>query len=71
MGQVWEGTSPRWAGAPPLGLPLFLGQETLGVGAPPLAWGEATPLAAPPPPWRSHLGGGHKERQGRRTWGWP
>ena len=34
---------------PPLGLPLRLGLETLGVGAPP-TWlgGEATPLAAAP-----------------------
>ena len=46
--EVGKGTSPWWAGAPPLGLPLRLGLETLGVGAPHLAWGQATPLGRPP-----------------------
>ena len=37
-----KGTIPWWAGAPPLGLPLRLGLETLGVGGKPPPW--------PPPP---------------------
>ena len=35
--------------APPLGLPLRLGLETLGVGAPHLAWGASHPLGRRPP----------------------
>ena len=41
MGQVWEGTSPRWAGAPPHKGPRRLG---FGKGAPPPnLGGKATP----------------------------
>ena len=48
MGQVWEGTSPRWAGAPPHKGPRRLG---FGEGAPHLAWGASFPLSpAWPPP---------------------
>ena len=36
-------------GRPPLGLPLRLGLETLGVGAPHLAWGASHPHWPPPP----------------------
>ena len=44
--EVGKGTSPWWDGAPPLGLPLCLGLETLGVGgAPPDLGGKS------PPPW--------------------
>ena len=42
MGQVWEGTSPRWAGAPPHKGPSRLG---FGEGAPHLAWGASFPLS--------------------------
>ena len=49
-GLKWRGTSPWWAGAPPMGLPLRLGLETLGVGgAPPGLGGKFPPLAAAPP----------------------
>ena len=75
VGQVWEGTIPRWAGAPPLGPPLRLGLGTLGEGAPPLALGGTPPplAAAPPrdpisragyPPGGLYKGGG---REGSRT----
>ena len=48
--EMGRGTSPWWAGAPPLGLPLRLGLETLGVGGATLALGgKAPPLAAAPP----------------------
>ena len=40
----------------PLGPPLCLGLETLGVGAPHLAWGASHP-PWPPPPWRLDLPG--------------
>ena len=42
-----------WA---PLGPPMRLGLETLGVGAPHLAWGEFPPLAAPPCRWDPRAG---------------
>ena len=48
--EVGKGTSPWWAGAPPLVLPLRLRLETLGVGgAPPDLGGKSPPplLAAP------------------------
>ena len=48
------GRDPALSGLrhPPLGLPLRLGLETLGVGAPHLAWGASHPplAAAPSPP---------------------
>ena len=47
VGQVWEGTSPRWAGAPPHKVPRRLG---FGEGAPHLAWGASFPLFPPWPP---------------------
>ena len=50
MGQVWQGTSPRWAGAPSLGLVLCLGLETLGVGGAPLGLGGSHPPSPWPPP---------------------
>ena len=40
MGQVWEGTSPRWAGAPPHQGPRRLG---FGEGAPPPCLGGKFP----------------------------
>ena len=49
-GLKWEGTSPWWAGSPPLGLPLRLGLETLGVGGAPLDLGGKSPPRPPPPP---------------------
>ena len=45
MGQVWEGTSPRWAGAPPHKGPRCLG---LGEGAHPSNLGGKFPLSPPP-----------------------
>ena len=58
-GLKWEGNQPLvgWS-APPLGLPLRLGLETLGVGAPPLSWGARHPW--PPPPLRWDLQGGRR-----------
>ena len=67
MGQVWEGTSPKWAGAPPHKGPRRLGfgkgvlPPNLGGKFPPLH-----PLAAPPrwdlglaaAPRGGNLGGG-------------
>ena len=44
MGQVWEGTSPRWAGAPPHKGPRHLG---LGEGAHPPNLGGKFPLSPP------------------------
>ena len=41
--EVGGGTSPWWAGAPPLGLSLHLGLETLGVGGAPLDLGGKFP----------------------------
>ena len=61
MGQVWEGTSPGWAGAPPHKGPRRLG---FGEGAPHLAWGASFPL---PPPWphpRWVLGAAATPREG-------
>ena len=59
----WEGNQPLvgWC-APPLGLPLRLGLETLGVGAPP-TWlgGEATPWPLPPLEIRSPRAGAPQE----------
>ena len=48
MGQVWEGTSPKWAGAPPHKGPRCLG---FGEGAPPPYLGGKFPLS---PPWPPH-----------------
>ena len=62
MGQVWEGTSPRWAGAP---LPPHKGPRRLrgGKGANPKGvWALGPILVRPPlplpswPPPLSHLG---------------
>ena len=44
MGQVWEGTSPRWAGAPPHQGPRRLG---FGEGAPPPYLGGKFPPLPP------------------------
>ena len=48
----WEGNQPLVGWCAPLGPPLRLGLETLGVGvgrgAPHLAWGGSHPLAAAP-----------------------
>ena len=54
-GLKWEGNQPLvgWC-TPPMGLHLRLGLETLGVGAPHLAWGASHP-PWPPPPWILHL----------------
>ena len=56
-GLKWEGNQPlvgrepalSGLGRPPLGLPLRLGLETLGVGAPHLAWGASHHPWSPPP----------------------
>ena len=54
-GLKWEGNQPLVGWCTPLGPPLRLGLETLGVGgASTCLGGQATPLAAAPP-WRSHL----------------
>ena len=52
MGQVWEGTSPRWAGAPPHKGPRRLG---FGEGVLPPNLGGKFPLF--PPPWPPPLDG--------------
>ena len=44
MGQVWEGASPRWAGAPPHKGPRRLG---FGEGAHPPNLGGKFPLSPP------------------------
>ena len=49
-GLKWEGNQPLVGWGAPLGLPLRLGLETLGVGAPHLAWGALHPPWPPPPP---------------------
>ncbi len=56
LGLKWEGNQPLvgW-GAPPLGLPLRLGLETLGVGGAPLGLGGKPPPLAAAPPLRSNL----------------
>ena len=47
MGQVWEGTSPRWAGAPPHQGPRRMGEWE---GANPRSrWALRPTLVAPPP----------------------
>ena len=51
MGQVWEGTSPRWAGAPPT---RAQGAYGLGRGCFHLTWGASFP---PLPPWPPPLDG--------------
>ena len=48
-GLKWEGNQPLVGWCAPLVLPLRLGLETLGVGAPPLPWGARHPLWPPPP----------------------
>ena len=53
MRQVWEGTSPRWAGAPPHKVPRRLGFEE---GAPPPDLGGKFPPLLPWPPPRWDLG---------------
>ena len=47
-GLKWEGNQPLVGWCAPMGLPLCLGLETLGVGAPHLTWGVSPPL--PPAP---------------------
>ena len=42
MGQVWEGTSPWWAGAPPPQGPKA--PRVLGRGCTHLTWGQVSPL---------------------------
>ena len=44
MGQVWEGTSPRWAG---VSLPKGPRRLAFGEGAPHLAWEASFPLSPP------------------------
>ena len=57
-GLKWEGNQPLMGWGAPLGLPLRLGLETLGVGgAPPDLGGKSPPLAAAPLEIRS-LGAG-------------
>ena len=48
-GLKWEGNQPLVGWCAPMGLPLRLGLETLGVGAPHLAWGASHPLGRRPP----------------------
>ena len=66
MGQVWEGTSPMWAGAPPHKSPRHLG---FGEGAPPPYLGGKFPPLPPLPatldgfwgcrtPWGGNPSGG-------------
>ena len=57
-GLKWEGNQPPSGLVRPLlGLPLRLGLETLGVGAPHLAWGASHPPWPPPPLEIQSLGG--------------
>ena len=48
-GLKWEGNLPLVGWCTPHGPPLRLGLETLGVGAPHLAWGALHPPWPPPP----------------------
>ena len=48
-GLKWEGNQPQVGWAPPMGLPLRLGLETLGWGGAPLALGGKSPPWPPPP----------------------
>ena len=48
-GLKWEGNQPLVGWCAPLGPPLRLGLETLGVGAPHLAWGALHPPWPRPP----------------------
>ena len=48
-GLKWEGNQPLVGWCAPLGLPLRLGLETLGVGGAPLDLGGKSPLWPPPP----------------------
>ena len=51
-GLKWEGNQPLVGWCAPLGPPLRLGLEILGVGgAPHLAWGASHPWAAAPLRW--------------------
>ena len=67
MGQVWEGTSPRWAGAPPTRGPR---RREVGKGANPRADGPQGPPQVrlplsplwPPPRW--DLGAAATPREG-------
>ena len=69
--EVGKGTSPWWAGAPPLGPPAPRVGNPRGGGAPHLAWGASSPLA--PPLEMGSLGGRcppgplYKEGGGLRT----
>ena len=47
--EVGREPAPSGLGRPPLGLPMRLGLETLGVGAPHLNWGASSPLGRRPP----------------------
>ena len=47
-GLKWEGNQPLVGWCTPHGPPLRLGLETLGLGAPSLAWGASTPLGRAP-----------------------
>ena len=48
-GLKWEGNQPLVGWGAPMGLPLRLGLETLGVGASHLAWRASHPLGRRPP----------------------
>ena len=61
MGQVWEGTSPRWAGAPPHKGPRRPG---FGEGAPHLTWGASFPS---PPLAATQMGSGAAATPGKGT----
>ena len=68
MGQVWEGTSPRWAGAPPHKGPRRLG---FGEGVlPPNLGGKFPPLPPWPPPLDG-IGGSHTPWGGNPRGGAP
>ena len=59
MGQVWEGTSPRWAGAPPHQGPRRREKgkrETLGSNGPKAHLVVRPPLSPLGRPSKSHLG---------------